>query len=120
MLPWTSGNAILRGRDKGVRLRGGAGRTRTSNQMTISRQIAKPDEGYFISMPPLIYEDLVLIGPAGAEFAGKGWVGAFRDTRTVQYSTPFTTRENADGPIGELFTHVCPGSKKGLTPTKRA
>jgi alcohol dehydrogenase (cytochrome c) len=43
-----------------------------------SRQIAKPSEGYFISMPPLIYDDLVLIGPAGAEFAGKGWVGAFR------------------------------------------
>jgi alcohol dehydrogenase (cytochrome c) len=43
-----------------------------------SRQIAKPSDGYFISMPPLIYEDLVLIGPAGAEFAGKGWVGAFR------------------------------------------
>jgi alcohol dehydrogenase (cytochrome c) len=43
-----------------------------------SRQIAKPSEGYFISMPPLIYEDLVLIGPAGSEFAGKGWVGAFR------------------------------------------
>ena len=29
-------------------------------------------------MPPLIYEDLVLIGPAGSEFAGQGWVGAFR------------------------------------------
>ena len=29
-------------------------------------------------MPPLIYEDLVLIGPAGSEFAGKGWVGAFQ------------------------------------------
>jgi len=43
-----------------------------------SRQIAKPSEGYFISMPPLIYEDFVLIGPAGSEFAGKGWVGAFR------------------------------------------
>jgi alcohol dehydrogenase (cytochrome c) len=42
-----------------------------------SRQIAKPSEGHFISMPPLIYDDLVLIGPAGSEFAGKGWVGAF-------------------------------------------
>ena len=29
-------------------------------------------------MPPLIYEGLVLIGPAGSEFGGKGWVGAFR------------------------------------------
>jgi len=43
-----------------------------------SRQIAKPSDGYFISMSPLIYDGLVLIGPAGAEFAGKGWVGAFR------------------------------------------
>ncbi len=31
-------------------------------------------------MPPLIYDDLVLIGPAGSEFAAKGWVGAFRLT----------------------------------------
>jgi len=40
-----------------------------------SRQIAKPSDGYFISMAPLIYDDLVLIGPAGAEFAkqGMGW-----------------------------------------------
>ncbi len=45
-----------------------------------SRQIAKPSENHFISMPPLIYEDLVLIGPAGSEFAAKGWVGAFRLT----------------------------------------
>jgi alcohol dehydrogenase (cytochrome c) len=42
-----------------------------------SRQIAKPEDGYFISMPPLIVEDFVLIGPAGAEWAAKGWVGAF-------------------------------------------
>jgi alcohol dehydrogenase (cytochrome c) len=43
-----------------------------------SRQIAKPSDGYFFSMPPLIYDDVVLIGPAGSEFASKGWVGAFR------------------------------------------
>jgi alcohol dehydrogenase (cytochrome c) len=43
-----------------------------------SRQIANPKEGYFISMPPLVHGDLVYIGPAGAEFASKGWVGAFR------------------------------------------
>ena len=43
-----------------------------------SRQIANPSDGYFFSMPPLIYDDLVLIGPAGSEFASKGWVGAFR------------------------------------------
>ena len=43
-----------------------------------SRQIANPSDGHFFSMPPLIYDDLVLIGPAGSEFASKGWVGAFR------------------------------------------
>ena len=43
-----------------------------------SRQIAQPSNGYFLSMPPLIYDDLVLIGPAGSEFASKGWIGAFR------------------------------------------
>jgi alcohol dehydrogenase (cytochrome c) len=29
-------------------------------------------------MPPLIYQDLILIGPAGSENAISGWVGAFR------------------------------------------
>ncbi len=29
-------------------------------------------------MAPLIYEDLILIGPAGSEAGVKGWVGAFR------------------------------------------
>jgi len=32
-----------------------------------------------------------------------------RDTRNVDYSAPFTTGENAEGPIGTSFTHVCPG-----------
>jgi alcohol dehydrogenase (cytochrome c) len=50
----------------------------TTGKELWSRQIAKPSGGHFISMPPLIFEDLVLIGPAGSEFAGKGWVGAFR------------------------------------------
>jgi alcohol dehydrogenase (cytochrome c) len=43
-----------------------------------SRQIADPNQGYFFSMPPLLYEDLIVIGTAGAEWAAKGWVGAFR------------------------------------------
>ncbi|MGA8223329.1 MAG: PQQ-binding-like beta-propeller repeat protein [Candidatus Acidiferrales bacterium] len=43
-----------------------------------SKQIANPERGYFFSMPPLLYEDLILIGTAGSEWAAKGWVGAFR------------------------------------------
>ena len=30
------------------------------------------------AMPPVIYEDLVIIGPAGSERGVRGWVGAFR------------------------------------------
>ena len=37
----------------------------------------KKNEGGF-TMAPLIYEDLVIIGPAGSELGVKGWVGAFR------------------------------------------
>jgi alcohol dehydrogenase (cytochrome c) len=45
-----------------------------------ARQIADPKEGYFISMPPLVHGGLIYIGPAGAETAARGWVGAFRIT----------------------------------------
>jgi len=45
-----------------------------------TKQIADPKEGYFISMPPLVHGNLIYIGPAGAETAARGWVGAFRLT----------------------------------------
>jgi alcohol dehydrogenase (cytochrome c) len=43
-----------------------------------AKQIADPKEGYFISMPPLAHGDLIYVGPAGAETASRGWIGAFR------------------------------------------
>ncbi len=43
-----------------------------------ARQLARPELGETFTMAPLIYEDLVLIGPAGSENAISGWVGAFR------------------------------------------
>ena len=42
------------------------------------KQIASPNDGFFISMPPLIHGDVIYIGPAGSESAASGWVGAFR------------------------------------------
>jgi len=42
-----------------------------TGQLLWSRQIANSRDGYFISMPPMIVDDLVLIGPAGAEWAAK-------------------------------------------------
>jgi alcohol dehydrogenase (cytochrome c) len=43
-----------------------------------ARQVADPAHGETFAMPPLLFEDLVLIGPAGSEHAMRGWVGAFR------------------------------------------
>lgn len=43
-----------------------------------ARRVADPNAGETFSMAPVIYDDLVLIGPAGSELNVKGWVGAFR------------------------------------------
>jgi len=45
-----------------------------------ARQIAKPAQGEQITMPPMIFEDMVIIGPAGSERNSQGWIGAFRLT----------------------------------------
>jgi alcohol dehydrogenase (cytochrome c) len=43
-----------------------------------SRKIADPNRGERINMPPLIYDDLIYVGPALSENAIRGWIGAFR------------------------------------------
>jgi alcohol dehydrogenase (cytochrome c) len=43
-----------------------------------ARKAADAAVGETFTMAPLIYEDLILIGPAGSENAISGWVGAFR------------------------------------------
>lgn len=43
-----------------------------------AKQIASPNDGFFISMPPLIHNDVIYIGPAGSESAASGWIGAFK------------------------------------------
>ncbi len=42
-----------------------------------ARQVADPWLGETFAMPPMIFEDTVLIGPAGSENAISGWLGAF-------------------------------------------
>ena len=39
---------------------------------------ADPELGASFTMPPTIFEDLIIIGPAGSEHGVRGWVGAFR------------------------------------------
>jgi alcohol dehydrogenase (cytochrome c) len=46
--------------------------------MLWARQVAKPAEGETFTMAPILFEDLVLVGPAGSENNLQGWVGAFR------------------------------------------
>jgi PQQ-dependent dehydrogenase (methanol/ethanol family) len=43
-----------------------------------ARQVARPAAGETITMPPLVFEDMVIIGPAGSENNVQGWIGAFR------------------------------------------
>jgi alcohol dehydrogenase (cytochrome c) len=43
-----------------------------------SQPIASPAGGQYLSMPPLIYEDLIIVGPSGADFGAKNWIGAFK------------------------------------------
>jgi alcohol dehydrogenase (cytochrome c) len=43
-----------------------------------ARQVARPAAGETITMPPLVYDDLVIIGPAGSENNIQGWIAAFR------------------------------------------
>jgi len=49
-----------------------------SGKLDWAKQIADPDGGFFIAMPPLVTNDLIYIGPAGSERAGSGWIGAFK------------------------------------------
>jgi alcohol dehydrogenase (cytochrome c) len=43
-----------------------------------ARQVANPAIGETFTMPPFIYDDLIVVGPAVSEFAIEGWTGAFR------------------------------------------
>jgi alcohol dehydrogenase (cytochrome c) len=43
-----------------------------------TRRVADASLGETITMAPMIFEDMVLIGPAGSENNISGWVGAFR------------------------------------------
>jgi alcohol dehydrogenase (cytochrome c) len=49
-----------------------------SGKLQWAKQIANPKEGFFISMPALVTNDMIYVGPAGSERAGSGWIGAFR------------------------------------------
>ncbi len=49
-----------------------------TGRLVWSQKIADSKRQQYLSMPPLIYQDLIVYGPAGADFGQKAWVGAFR------------------------------------------
>lgn len=55
-----------------------------------SRRVADPSVGETFTMPPLVYDSLVLIGPGISERGISGWLGAFRlsdGTRVWRFDT---------------------------------
>jgi len=49
----------------------------SDGRMLWARKVADASAGETLTMPPLVFEDLVIIGPAGSENGIKGWIGAF-------------------------------------------
>lgn len=64
---------VIRGTDDGYLIALDA----DSGVLLWERPVADPEKYEQFSMAPLVYEDLVVIGPAIGE-QGKGWLGAFR------------------------------------------
>ncbi|HVB33559.1 MAG TPA: PQQ-binding-like beta-propeller repeat protein [Patescibacteria group bacterium] len=50
----------------------------TNGRVVWARRIANPHDGYSITMSPIVYDGLIYVGPAGAEAASSGWVGAYK------------------------------------------
>ena len=67
-----------------------------------SRKIANGDNGQYMSMPPLIFEDLVIYGPAGADWGAKNWIGAFKLT-TGEQVWKFNLIPDANEPGAETW-----------------
>jgi len=50
----------------------------TDGKLLWKRQITSYDESHYLSMPPMIVDDTIIYGTAGADWGGQGWIGAFR------------------------------------------
>lgn len=48
------------------------------------QKIADAETSQYLSMPPLIYQDMVIYGPAGADWGAKNWIAAYKLTTGEQ------------------------------------
>ncbi len=85
---WVTKDGILSPSNRGVAIKDGRVIRGTADGYLIavdmangkllwSRKIADSQTSQYLSMPPLIYEDMVIYGPAGADWGAKNWIGAF-------------------------------------------
>jgi alcohol dehydrogenase (cytochrome c) len=50
----------------------------TDGKLLWERQITSAEKGHYLSMPAMIADDAVIYGTAGADWGGRGWIGAFK------------------------------------------
>src|SRR2546425_11691344 len=92
---WTGKGAALSPTNRGVALKDGRVVRGTADGYLIAvdmatgtllwnQKIADASTSQYLSMPPLIFEDLVIYGPAGADWGATNWIGAFKLTTGEQ------------------------------------
>ncbi len=85
---WVPRDRMVWGNNRGVAIRDGYVVRGTADGYLLAldsanghllwaRQVADPWLGETFTMPPMIVDDMILIGPAGSENAISGWLGAF-------------------------------------------
>lgn len=50
----------------------------TDGSVLWQKQITSIQESHYLSMPAMIVEDRIIYGTAGADWGGRGWIGAFK------------------------------------------
>jgi alcohol dehydrogenase (cytochrome c) len=82
-----------------------------NGKLVWARRVADSSKGETFTMAPLLYEDLILVGPAGSENGLAGWIGAFQR----QDGSPvwrFNTVPSAEEPGADTW-QPAPGIKVG-------
>src|ERR1700674_1933781 len=112
---WEGKGAVLSPANRGVALKDGRVVRGTADGYLIalnmadgtllwSQKIADAKSSQYLSMPPLIYEDLVIYGPAGADWGAKNWIGAFK-LSTGEQVWRFNLIPDAGEPGAEPWTN---------------
>jgi len=65
----------------------------SDGEMLWARKVADQTVGETFTMPPFIYDDLIVIGPAVSEYAIEGWIGAF----SLENGEPIWKHNNVPG-----------------------